>query len=165
MGKTTEGQDFPKKPLLRFWHLQRCAYKWVFVLKYQHLQFGGPATAGFTLSFCSLQIAGSPLSQVKPKRPIPRRAAGTGKHWYAEHTVTLYRSLLEDCAVCVPKPCFCFKPHCHSDLPCSSLWCPGVTGSFSPTSTHSLILPTAAGPGSLAPPEIKQCSQGQQRAH
>lgn len=32
------------------------------LLKYQHLQFGSPAAAWFIPSFCSLQIACSPLS-------------------------------------------------------------------------------------------------------
>lgn len=107
-------------------------------LKYQHLQFGGVAAAWFTLSFfCSLQITCSPLTQ-EPKLPIPRRAGRDREDWYAEHTVTLYRSLLEDCAVPVLEPHFCFKPHCRSHLPRSSLWFPGVTGSFSPTSTQPL---------------------------
>lgn len=32
MGKTTEDQDFPKKPLLHFWHLERYACNWVLFL-------------------------------------------------------------------------------------------------------------------------------------
>lgn len=134
-----------------------------FVLKYQHLQFGSPAAAWFTPLFCSLRIACSPLSQVEPKLQPQGERADTGERYYAEHAVTLYRSLLEDCAVHVLKPRFCFKPHGHSHLPHSKLWFPGVTGSFSPTSTSCWLCPQPLASGNLAPPESKQCSRGQQR--
>lgn len=118
----------------------------VFILKYRHLQFGSPAAAWFIPSFCSLWIACSPLSQVQPKLPTPRR---TGRDRRAlvcrTHCNLIYRSLLEDCAVHVLKPHFSFKLHWHSHLPHSSLWFPRVTGSFSPTSTQPLSLPTATG--------------------
>lgn len=141
MGKTTEGQDFPKKPLLHFWHLQRCASKWVFVLKYQYLQFGGPAAAWFTPSICSLMTTCFPLYQVSHQSQ--EKQTETAEHWYAEHAVTLYRSLLlEDCGVHVLKTCFCFQ----APLPLASpMFQPVVTGSFSSTSIQPLTLPTTTG--------------------
>lgn len=55
-----------------------------------------------------------------------------------------------------------FKPHCHLHLPCSSLWWQVV--SALQVLSHWLC-PQPLASGSLAPPESKQCSQGQQRPH
>lgn len=117
----------------------------VFVLKYQHLQFGSLAAARF-IPFLRFMDCRSPLSQVQPKLPVPRRAGRDRRTLVCRtHCHLRYRSLLEDCAVHVLKPRFSFKPHWHSHLPRSSLWFPGVTGSFSPTSTQPQTLPKATG--------------------
>lgn len=112
-----------------------------------------------------LHFTGELLPTLSSRATSPTESRQTGT-WYEEHTVTLCSSLLEDCAtVQVRKPCFWFKPHCHWHLPHSSLWFPGVPGSFSPTRTQPPTLPQPLASGSLAPPESQQCSQGQQRAH
>lgn len=144
MGKQQKAKISQKSNCCIFGTCKNVLANRFFVLKYQHLQFGNPAAAWFTPLFCSLQTPCSPLFQAEPMLQSQGEWAETGEHWYAEHSVTLYRSLLEDCAVHVLKYRFCFKPHCRSHLPRSRLWFPGVTGSFSPTRT-SRWLPTATG--------------------
>lgn len=127
-----------------------------FVLKWQHLQFGSSEATWFIFyRLPAVNIQPTPnFLELSQKENYHLEFMQRQGHIGMRNTVSpLYRSLLEDCAVHVLKFCFSFKPHCHSHLPHSSLWFPGVTGSFSSTRTQSLNLPTAT---SLGKPGISK---------
>lgn len=75
MGKTTEGQDFPKKPLLHFLAPAKMCLQMSFCFKVlAPAIWQSCSNMAHTTPLCSLHSACSPFSQRKPKLPIPRTA-------------------------------------------------------------------------------------------
>lgn len=155
IGKNNRRPRFPQKAIAAFLAPVKMCLQMRFCFKVPALAIWRSCSSVVTRF---LHFTGGLLPTLSSRATSPTESRQTGT-WYAEHTVTLCRSLLEDCAaVQLRKPCFWFKPHCHWHLPHSSLWFPGVTGSFSPTCTQPPTLPQPLASGSLAPPESKQCS-------
>lgn len=163
IGKNNRRPRFPKKAIAAFLAPAKMCLQISFCFKVLAPAIWQPCSNMVTASFCSLR---SPalyflkwVKAISPKERVQRQEGIAMRNTWA----SLYRSPLGDCAVHVLKPGFCFKPHCHSRRPHSSLWFPGVTGSLSPRRTQPLTLPTATGLRKSGAFSEQACSQGQQR--
>lgn len=146
---------FPKKAIAAFLAPVKMCLQMGFCFKAPAPAIWPPCSS-VVPPFCTLQMACSLLCPVEP--PTPTENGQRREHWHMEHIVTLYgHSLLEDCAAVQG-----LKPHCHLHLP------PSAWGSLGWQVVSALQVPShwlspqPLALGSLAPPESKQGSQGQQ---